>query len=472
MNLVVMKTLAIRTFLALCLLGSLQTLTHGQLPPEPERTQLLNGLRVLLWSRPGDEVLIKLRIHSGGAFDLAGKAGQMALLGDILFPDPTTREYFTDEMQGRLNVSTNYDSITITMQGRAQEFERIVEILRTALVTTQLTPENVQKIRAGRIKVIKDTSISSAMLADRAIAARLFGEFPYGRPYSGTVESLERVERPDLMLSRERFLNPNNATLVIISNVQPSRAKRALRQLLGVWRMSERLVPLTFRQPPAPDARTLIINAAGDQSVEVRLAVRGLARNDKDATAASLLSIVARKRWEKALPELAKSPVFVRDESFSLPGMFVMGATVDHLLAARTLATARETLSSLLSSPPSVSELEQARSEAILSTNKSLESLDGRAEAFLDVDTYNLPPVSDQFAGLTAISQSDLQRVATRLFKDAAAASLVVGNSELVKIQLESSGKVELLGEIDSRSPAQTNQGTLKPPVKPAVKPE
>ncbi|HEX8353162.1 MAG TPA: hypothetical protein VF611_09700, partial [Pyrinomonadaceae bacterium] len=43
---------------------------------EPRREQLLNGLRVLLVSRPADQnVLIKLRIHSGAAFDLAGKEG-------------------------------------------------------------------------------------------------------------------------------------------------------------------------------------------------------------------------------------------------------------------------------------------------------------------------------------------------------------------------------------------------------------
>ena len=138
------------------------------------------------------------------------------------------------------------------MQGRAREFERIVEILRTALVTTQLTPENVAKVREGRIKIIRETSISPPMVADRAIAARLFGDFPYGRPYDGTVESLERVEREDLMLARERFLNPNNATLVVIGGVQTGRAMRALRQLLGVWRKSEQVVPATFRQPVSP----------------------------------------------------------------------------------------------------------------------------------------------------------------------------------------------------------------------------
>src|SRR6185312_446795 len=145
------------------LLVSIAAASQAMISAQPsgsvERFQLLNGLRVELFSRPGDQdVLLKLRVHSGAAFDLAGKGGSMALLGDILFPDPSTREYFTEEMQGRLNVITDQDSMTITMQGRAREFERIVEILRTAVVTTQLTPENVAKVREGRIKVIKETA--------------------------------------------------------------------------------------------------------------------------------------------------------------------------------------------------------------------------------------------------------------------------------------------------------------------------
>ena len=125
---------------------------QGQAAPTPERFQLLNGLRVILLSQPGDQdVLLKLRIHSGAAFDLAGKSGSMALLGDLLFPDPSTREYFTEELSGRLNVVTDYDSLTITLQGRARAVERIIEILCTAVVTTLLTPENITKARDGRL---------------------------------------------------------------------------------------------------------------------------------------------------------------------------------------------------------------------------------------------------------------------------------------------------------------------------------
>src|SRR6185312_8344223 len=85
-----------------------------QAPAEPERDQILNGLRLMFWLKPGSpDVILKLRINSGAAFDLAGKSGQMALLGDLLFPDPATVDFFTDEMGGKLDVNVGYDSTTI-----------------------------------------------------------------------------------------------------------------------------------------------------------------------------------------------------------------------------------------------------------------------------------------------------------------------------------------------------------------------
>jgi zinc protease len=446
--------------LATCLLSI--SPVAAQTLPEPEREQLLNGLRILLWHRPGDrDVFMTLRIHSGAAFDVAGKAGEMAILGDILFPDPTTREYFTEEMTGRLDVDTDHDSITITMQGRADQFERILEILRTALVTTQITPETVARVRDGRIKIAKETVIAPEVLADRAIAARLFGDFPYGRPPAGSAESLARVDRADLLLARERFLNANNATVTIMGGVARNRAIRALRQLLGPWRKSEQIVPTTFRQPLAPDERTLIINSPSDQSAQIRLATRGLARSDPDSYVAALLGIIARQRWEKLSPENARRPIFVRHEAHVLPGMFVMGAGVDTLLVANTLKQAREVMRSLISVPVTDAELAQARNEITAQRAKDLTRQEGIARVWLDADTFGLQSNSLETVQIGAVSVTDLQRVATRLLKDAPVASIVIGDAKQVQAALEPNTKIEIMGEVDPRS--------AKPEVKPAT---
>lgn len=473
MSLIFAARLLRRAVIALCIVYSAGCLpVTGQVTPEPLREQLLNGLRVLIWPRPADpDVLIKLRIHSGAAFDVSGKGGEMALLGDLLFPDPATREYFTEEMAGRLDVETNYDSITVTMQGRASDFERMVEILRTALVATQLTPDNVARIRDGRIKIAKETVISAPVLADRAIAARLFGEFPYGRPQSGSAESLARVDRADLLLARERFLNPNNATLAVTGNVQRKNAIRALRQLLGSWRKSEQVVPATFRQPDLPDVRTLIINAPADQSSEIRLAVRGLSRSDHDLAAANILAIVARRRWEKLMPELTRTPVFARHEAHFLPGMFVMGASVNNSVARKALETGRDVLKSLIDTPVSAADLQQAKTELVASSTQGLAKPEGIAQAWLDIDTFGLPPISEQTLALNSLLPGDLQRVAVRFLREAAITSVLVGNSDQLKAQLEPHIKVELIGVIEKPQPDNSKSKPVAKP-SPADRPE
>ena len=220
---------------------------------EPRREQLLNGLRILLVSRPSDQnVLVKLRVHSGAAFDLAGKEGLMVALSDLMF-DQQTRDYVTEELGGRIEVSVGYDALDVTLAGRASDFERLLELARNAVMNTQLTPEAIEKARAARLKALRDAPPSAAEAADRAAAARLFGSYPYGRTLNGSPESFARIERADFLVMRERFLNPDNTTVVIVGGFDPKRVMRTMRESFGVWRKSDRAVPATFKLPDPPD---------------------------------------------------------------------------------------------------------------------------------------------------------------------------------------------------------------------------
>src|SRR5205085_2570036 len=207
------KSLPVRLHILLtcALLASFPARAATPMPPaqgptaEPRREQLLNGLPVLLLYRPGDpQVTLKLRLQSGAAFDLAGKEGLMALLGDILFPDSSTREYVAEELGGLLEVTTDYDHIDVTLAGRATEFERLAELLRNAIVTPRIVAEDVVRLRDERLKGARAARLAPAALADRAVAARLYGAHPYGRLVGGTPESLARTERADLLLARHR----------------------------------------------------------------------------------------------------------------------------------------------------------------------------------------------------------------------------------------------------------------------------
>jgi zinc protease len=426
------------------LLLTLPPHTFAQNAPEPERETLLNGLRILYWQQPGNpNVLLKLRIHSGAAFDLTGKAGMIALLGDALFPDPATREYATEQLGGKLEVTTTYDAIEVTISGKASGLERMIDLLRGAVLTTQLDADTIAKLRAARIASITK-SLSAADVADDAIAARLFGSFPYAQSVAGTPATVAKVDRADLLLSRQRFLNADNASLAVIGGVEKPRLMRALRQLLGPWGKSGTTVPATFRQPAAPDSRVLVLDRAGKTRAEIRLATRGLSRADADSFAANLLALVIRNRWQSAVPDLTTASV--RHESHLLPGMFVLSGSVPTTSAAKAVAAAQEIMEALVRTGPSADELNAARGALVSQISTQLSPPDGLTQAWLDVDTFKLARRPNAIAGfLTNIAPADLQRVAARLFKDAPVATVVVGNSEELKSAF--AGKLDTGGE-------------------------
>ncbi len=448
--------IGVRTVVMALTLSSVVQLAMGQNVAEPRREELLNGLHVLILSQQSSpSVILSLRLHSGAAFDLAGKSGTMALLSDLLFPDPETHDFFVDELGGTLSVVPEYDAIDIRMTGRASEFERMLELLRTALISTPITNENVARLRSARIKMIRELSQSPSFVADRAVARRLFGEYPYGRPIIGNTETMTRIDRADLLLARERFLTPDNATLVIVGGVQESRALRALRQLLGAWRKSDKLVPSTFRMPDPPDARTLLVGVSGTELVEVRLATRSLPRGDKDFLASELLTILLRDRWRTTAPESSRTAYLVRNDSFLLSGSLVMGTSVPATEAAKALESARTSIRSLIDASPSASELDKARNELSAQLNKGIAEPAALADTWLDEEIYKIGSTQDMLKMLGKITPQDMQRVANRLFRDAVFASVAVGNETQMRAEFERMGKTSVVSEtLETKVPA------------------
>jgi zinc protease len=403
---------------------------------EPQREQLLNGLPILLSYRPGSpQVLIKLRLGSGAVFDLAGKEGQMALLADILFPDPSTREFVAEELGGQLEVTTTYDYIDVTLTGRVAEFERLAELLRNAVVNTRIVNEDVTRLRDERLKAARAAAASPAAVADRAIVARLFGSFPYGRLVNGTPDSLARLDRVDLLLARDRFVTADNARLVVIGGVEPARILRTFRQFLGSWRKSETLVPATFRQPVAPDARTLVVDQPAATTAEVRFAVRGFARTERAHVAAAVVAALARQRFAAALGADSPTNLSARHDAHRLAGLFQLSAQVRPAAAAAALEAARATVQTLAAQPVTAAELEQAKREAAAMLAPNSQPDAARADQWLDNETFNVS-TAEELRALDALTPADVQGVAARLFRDTTAASVALGPASELRAAL------------------------------------
>jgi predicted Zn-dependent peptidase len=164
------------------------------------------------------------------------------------------------------------------------------------------------------------------------------------------------------------------------------------------------------------------------------------------------------------MPELKQSAFFVRHEAHVLPGIFVMGASVRATDAARALQTAQQVLQDLMKTPPTAQEFERARGEAVATFNRQMEKPETIAGLWLDADTYKLASPGERARALSAVTPSDVQRVAARLFStpsagstakitDAGVVTVVVGSASQLKPDLERRGKVEVMGGGNETAP-------------------
>ncbi len=112
----------------------------------PRQEKLLNGLKVLIWNIPSAEkVSVKVRVHSGSAFDPQEREGVVRLLSDSIFPNQAAREFFAET---RIKKKS-----TVPRKRRAIKFERPKRW------------ENLLSI-AAHVKKDSPKSLGFALLAD------------------------------------------------------------------------------------------------------------------------------------------------------------------------------------------------------------------------------------------------------------------------------------------------------------------
>ncbi len=382
----------------LLLIFVLGGVSRGQTVPEPYQEKLLNGLKVLVWNDPkADKVTLKLRIQAGSMFDPKDKMGVMALLSDILFPDPQTFNYFTEDLQGKLEVTGNYDYIQIIATGKADEFIDILDTIRVAVVNTPITQENFVKVRDARLEKAKEEAANIAMIADQTAARRLLGDFPYGRPEKGTPESIARIDRFDLVTAKEKFLDADNATLAITGKVDPRFAVRAAKQMFGNWVKSDGIVPATFTQPGEPDTKIMLVDQPGAATAEIRFAVRGLAANDDDGAAFILWIGEFRKKLASTLPPECAANIKVNHQSHLLPGILTISDSVSADNAAKCYNAIKGAIAKIEAEKVNPQDFNETKNSVIGVMTSRLSDPDHVSDLWLAAETFEMGQGGEPF---------------------------------------------------------------------------
>ena len=404
---------------------------------DPRQEKLLNNLKLLMWQNANaDKVTIKLRVHSGAAFDTLGKEGTMALLADALFPNDSVKEFFKEDLGGSLNVESNYDYIQISATGNSDQILTILETVANAVIKPALDKETTAKVKAARLEKVKELEKNPGYIADLAVAKRLFGTYPYGRSAEGTTESLAKIDFADLIFAKQRFLTADNATLTVSGKIKYDYVFKAVRQLFGGWEKADKKVPATFAQPSAPDAKELSIVMPDSEYGFSRSAMSVAGRNDKDFYATKILTEIRRNQFclndESILGKSTYQP-------FLLRGVYTVGIKfpLDRVADLPVNISGCSFMLGKDGKPfyPTISQndFDKAKNKVIAELNQKTQSADNSIDLWLDVDTYKLASVKDEMQKANNVTLADVQRVADNLSKQPFAAVRVTKTTEAQK---------------------------------------
>lgn len=404
-----------RSFAVFALAAVLAGSSAAQRPGSgiPRQEKLLNGMRVLMFAEPADRIDVRLRVHSGAAFDPQGKEGLMCLLSDAIFPNQASRDFFTD-LGGSLQVTCNYDFIEIAASSNQQGFLTMLETLAAAVSTPTLDKDVTAAIKADAIKRAAELEKQPAYAADIAAASHLLGTFPYGRPANGTPATIEKIDFADLRFAYGRFFGADNATLSLSGRYESELAYRAVRRFFGAWKKSDGRVPSTFRQPDPPETALKTVASPVAGTGELRMAARGIARNAREYPASLVAAKVVEARLKAASPADKRELVSVANNANILPGTFVI----------RFSDIGRPTSSDSAANPVELNEvvpkalgdrISQAEFDAAKRLVLAERGLIDKTILWIDVDTYGLRSAKAEADAFTAVSLGDVQAFVDKL---------------------------------------------------------
>ncbi len=392
----------------------------------PRQEKLLNGMKVLTLKTPGNDLVsLKLRIHAGSAFDPQEKEGVMKMLSDSFFPTADSRTFFRDELGGSFDVSCNYDYIQIDTRARSGDFLTLIETVAQAIANVAIDKDSTASLKTAQLNKVEELEKDGAYVADRVIAKRLFGTFPYGRPINGSAASLQKIDFADLKFAKNRLVTADNATVIISGNIDPNLAFRAARRYFGAWQKADKHVPSTFRQPDAPDASVVKVEMPGIAQSEVRYATRGFARSSKDFAPAEVFARVLQTRLAELIAKGSGSNASVVHGEHILPGAFTFGyrsqpSSPVVLSTSADMNADPQSLHSILVRPVTDTDFSAAKNEVLAERGKH-----DATDLWLDVDTFRIVSPSDDLRAFQNVALADVNALAARLTNAPLAAAVV-----------------------------------------------
>jgi zinc protease len=248
---------------------------------------LPNGLQVVAVSHHEQPaVSLRLLVRAGGAQDPSGKPGVAYLAASLLDQGTTTRNAeriasTIDSIGGAIGAGAGSDITFINAAVMKDSLGLALDLLSDLARHPAFASEEIDRQRQQILSGLKVSYDDPDYLAGVVFDRLVYGFHPYGKPDSGTPESITAVTRPDLLAFHKRWFGANNAILAIVGDVTSEEAFSGAERAFGSWERVE-LPEVKPEEPPPPTSRVVVVDRPGAAQTEIRVGNVSLPRRHPD----------------------------------------------------------------------------------------------------------------------------------------------------------------------------------------------
>jgi zinc protease len=204
-------------------------------------------------------VTLYATLPGGSGFDEDQLLGRSSFLARVIDRGTghRTAEQLAEDLDGRgvsLNVGVTRHLLSLSCTCLAEDLHAMLDIVADVLRYPTFPPDQIERRRTTIITAIRQDEDNPAAVAMEGLMRLVYPDgHPYGRPARGTVDSVERITRDDLVRLYEDQVGASGLRLVIVGDVEPDIAYEGAEQAFADW-----LVPggRALQPPAAPQPRT------------------------------------------------------------------------------------------------------------------------------------------------------------------------------------------------------------------------
>ncbi|MBF0417052.1 MAG: insulinase family protein [Magnetococcales bacterium] len=403
---------------------------------------LENGLKGIVARESKAPVVIAQMWYRVGSVDeKPGKAGLSHMLEHMMFqgtesvpPEAFSKIIAREGGEDNASTTTDYTMYYVKLASDRLELALRLEADRMRglkLSEEEFTSENLVVREERRMRT--DADPNQRML--ERYRALLFGDHPYGRPVIGSMKEIEGLTLADLTAWYQTYYAPNNATLVVVGDVDPEETEQLVKKHFAHLASQPQIPKPQLPDPPSRQEPARL--EVTDKGAKLPIWMAGytvpswaMTPDTNDAMALDILATVlggggSSRLHTRLIRELALavsasasySGHAMSWEPFSLSAMPKAGADLKELEKAMF-----EEVERLQQEPVPARELEKAQNGLIAERVYAMDAIDHIAWIIgrMSLNGQDWRMMFDDYpARVRAVTSADLQRVARKYLQPA-----------------------------------------------------